>query len=278
MRTLDDVDLGDYDFLDFGTGDGASLRRAAELFGGRGLGIDIDRKKIARAQERGDDIVYGDITALPRRKTVRYVFMDNFLEHLPDYDLVQTMLDVAAAVAEEFVYVRHPSFEDEAYLASVGLKQYWHDWSGHPSHLVLPEFAAMFKKVGLGPVDVEYLYPASDSSDSSILPLDAPQDQHEYDATAHGDKPHIDFPRPVYRQIRLRAYVRGGGHRAAKSPPPDAGSVQALRAEVARLEQELAAAHAARGVPLRDRAAALRDPRDAARRVVRRARRRLDRG
>lgn len=207
MRTLDDVDLKAYDFFDFGAGDGGSLRRAVELFGGRGLGIDVDTKKISRAQEAGLDIVYGDITALPREKLVRYVFLDNFLEHLPDFDVVQQMLNVAAAVAEEFVYIRHPSFEDEAYLAALGLKQYWADWTGHPSHILMHDFYAMFRRAGLGPVEVHYAYPTVDSSDPSILPASTVPDQFDYDPERHGPKPLITFARPVHKQIRIKAYV-----------------------------------------------------------------------
>lgn len=207
MRSLADVDLDDYDFLDFGAGHGNSLRRCKELFGGRGLGIDIDRKKIAHAQEHGIEVVYGDITSLPRRKLVTYVCMDNFLEHLPNFDVVRQMLEVATAVATDFLYIRHPSFEDEAYLAAIGLKQYWHDWTGHPSHVLLSDFCAMLKQLGARPFDMEFANPTFDSSDPSILPFSAPPDQHEYDEQLHGSKPQVAFARPVYRQLRLTAHL-----------------------------------------------------------------------
>jgi hypothetical protein len=203
MRTLSQVDLAAYDFFDFGAGDGASLRRCEELFGGRGLGIDIDESKIAAAEAAGVDVVAGDILKLQREKCVRYVCMDNFLEHLPDLAMVREMLRVAVAVATDFLYIVHPSFEDEAYLASLGLKQFWHDWTGHPSHVLLSDFASMLRDVGAGPMHLEYVQAALSSRDSSILPLTAPKDQHHFDASLHGEKPEVEFAKPVHWQLKL---------------------------------------------------------------------------
>jgi SAM-dependent methyltransferase len=207
MRSIADVDITDYDFFDFGSGHGNSIRRCEELFGGRGLGIDVDRKKIDSAQNRGVEVVYGDIMTLPRRKLVTYVCMDNFLEHLPNSDVLRQMLEVAVAVATDFLYIRHPSFEDEAYLAELGLKQYWHDWTGHPSHVLLSDFCAMLKQLKARPFDVEFASPIFDSSDPSMLPFSAPPDQHDYDERLHGPKPMLTFGKPVYRQIRITAHL-----------------------------------------------------------------------
>ena len=207
MRTLDAVDLDSYDFFDFGAGDGASLRRCEDLFGGRGLGIDIDPNKIAAAERNGSDVVAGDILSLPCSKTVRYVCMDNFLEHLPDLDIVREMLRVGVAVAREFLYIVHPSFEDEAYLGALGFKQFWHDWTGHPSHILLSDFCAMFRELDTGPMTVEYVQAAGTSRDSSILPLSAPADQHHYNPDLHGDKRHVEFAKPVHWQLKLTVHL-----------------------------------------------------------------------
>lgn len=218
MRTLKDVSLADYDFLDFGAGDGASLLRCEEMFGGRGLGIDNNPRKVEAAEERGVDVVLGDITTLPSKKIFRYVCMDNFLEHLPDLDTVRTMLSVASSVATDFLYIAHPSFEDEAYLRQLGLKQYWHDWTGHPAHILVSDFADLLAEVGAMPIDLAYIREAWDSDDPSILPLDAPKDQHRYDLDLHGPKPAIRFERPIYWQIHITAYLGqyAGGHQVGE--------------------------------------------------------------
>lgn len=225
MRTLDDVDLNADDFFDFGAGDGGSIALATKLFGGRGLGIDVSPKKVERATLAGSDVVYGDILSLPARPLVRYVTMCDFLEHLPDLDTVRAVLKVAATVATDFIYIRHPSFEDEPYLRSLGLKQYWQDWTGHPSHIMLSDFAEMLAEVGAMPIELEFFRPARDSSDPSVIPLNTPPDQSEYDAAKHGAKPTVEFDRPIHWQIRITA------HLAAKSS--DGTDIERLQAVIA---------------------------------------------
>ena len=219
--TLDDVDLDEYDFLDFGAGTGGSLSLCAKVFGGRGLGIDNAERKVAAAQQDGAEVVFGDITSLPRRPLVRYVSMCDFLEHLPDYDLVREMLSVAAAVASDFLYIRHPSFEDEAYLRALGLKQYWQDWRGHPSHLLLSDLSTMLAEVGADKLTLEYIRPVWDSNDPTILPVDAPPDQSTYDRELHGAKPLVSFAKPVHRAIYLTAHLQPATRTAS---PHAAGS------------------------------------------------------
>lgn len=205
MKTLSDVDLTAYDFLDFGAGAGNSLLRCKRLFGGRGLGIEINTTKIEEAQKLGREIVYGDILALPDAECVSYVSMDNFLEHLPDADTAQRMVKVAGRVASDFIYIVHPSFEDEAYLRALGFKQYWQDWTGHPTHLLLSELVTMLRQGGARHLEIDYSGEAWDSSDPSILPDSAPKDQHHYERSKHGPKQVVPFAKPVYRQIRIRA-------------------------------------------------------------------------
>jgi hypothetical protein len=233
-----DTDLGLFDFFDFGAGDGASLVRCEEMFGGRGLGIDIDPAKISSAEAMGREVVWGDITRLPRRKMVRYVCLDNFLEHLPSLDVVSEVLAVAATVATDFLYIVHPSFEDEAYLACIGLKQFWHDWRGHPTHILLSDFCEVFSELGVGPLDIEFVRPARDSSDSSILPLAAPPDQHHYSEAIHGKKPCVVFAKPIYWQLRITVHLRG--------PAGPADSDERLKG----LEQQLQEVRSRRSVRL----------------------------
>ena len=211
VRRLEDVDLEAYDFFDFGAGDGGSVRYCEKAFGGRGLGIDVKPSKAQAANDAGVEVVLGDILALPRRPLVRYVSMCDFLEHLPDDDLVREVLEVAAAVATDFIYIKHPSFEDEAYLRALGLKQYWQDWKGHPSHLLLSDLTAMLTEVGARRLEIEYVRPITDSDDATVLPLDTPPDQGSYDPQLHGPKPHIVFEKPVHRAINITAHLDARG-------------------------------------------------------------------
>jgi SAM-dependent methyltransferase len=204
LRTLSDVTFGHYDFLDFGSGEGRSIAHCCKLFGAsRGLGIDVDRGKVARAQAAGVEVVVGDILAIPDDVTVRFVSMLDFLEHLETHQAVREALAVAARVASDFIFIRHPSFEDEAYLRALGFKQFWTDWTGHKAHVLISDFAEMFNDLGLHLWNAVFKDPVTTSAHPSILPLTAPPDQHAYDEKTCGPKPTVRFEKPVFRQIDL---------------------------------------------------------------------------
>jgi hypothetical protein len=40
------------------------------------------------------------------------------------------------------------------------------------------------------------------SGDRAVLPISAPDDQHDYEAAKHGPKPSLRFRFPVYRELR----------------------------------------------------------------------------
>ncbi len=106
------------------------------------------------------------------------------------------------AAARDFLFIRHPSFEDEHYLNAVGLKQFWTDWpGGHTAKLTVADFIGFFHHLGLNDYAICYRQAAMDSEDPVILPLAAPPNQHHYDADKHGEKPCVVFPRPIYAQI-----------------------------------------------------------------------------
>jgi hypothetical protein len=195
---LDEVDWTDVDFIDFGSGIGGSLQSAEKRTGGRGVGVEMRAAKVEIARREGRNVVLGDIFDLPTDLSVRYVTIDNVLEHLPSMDLVEAALHSATRIAGEYVYIRHPSFEDEPYLNALGLKQFWTDWRDHPSHISLADFMRIAHKLGATSWSMHPVRAAADSSDSTILPIGAPSDQHDYDPELHGVKPDVVFARPVY--------------------------------------------------------------------------------
>lgn len=195
---IDDVDWSQFDFIDMGAGSGGSLTAAQSNIGGRGIGIEQNAEKVQRAQAAGVNVIEGDIFALPPSTRVRYVVFDNVLEHLPDVDHVRRAVESAAKVARDFIYIRHPSFEDEAYLHGLGLTQYWTNWIGHPAHVSLSEFMRILARAGFAAWVMHPVGRAVDSSDPTILPLATDVDQFEYDYDKHGPKPHVTFEKPVY--------------------------------------------------------------------------------
>lgn len=206
---MDDVDWADFDFLDMGSGIGGSLVEAERLIGGRGIGIETNPSKVVEARAKGLAVVEGDMFSVPDSVRLRYVVLNNVLEHLPDLETVRAALSKASRVAEEFVYIRHPSFEDEAYLAELRLKQYWNDWHGHPSHILLSDFMRMFADMDLCGYVFQPVRKADDSEDPTILPVEAPRDQHEYEPT-HGPKPYVEFDKPVYEAFDIVALTAPG--------------------------------------------------------------------
>lgn len=195
-----------FDFIDFGCSQGGSIRACEKLFGGKGLGIDLDAKKVRAARKSGLMAVEMSFDDFSDSTSCRFVSMCDFLEHLPDFATAERAVRQAASIAEEFIYIRHPSFEDEPYLRALGLKQYWHDWSGHPSHLMLSDLVAWLSDAGFGCLQLEFYGPILDSSDSSIVPASAPTNSHAYDDDLHEPKPFVKFSRTLFRQIRILAH------------------------------------------------------------------------
>ncbi len=212
MRTLADLDLSRFDFIDLGAGDGESLVRFQERFHAEGVGIDIDPVKVARAQSLGRNVVLGDIGQLDEVTRVRFITLDNVLEHLPDLAAVAHVLELTARIATDFIYIRHPSFEDETYLRSVGLKQFWTDWTGHTCHILIQDFVEIFRNVGIGMVELRFNGLATDSTDGTLLPLDAPPDQGRYSEEIHGPKPTFALAKKIYKEIDLLVPTSGAGN------------------------------------------------------------------
>ena len=135
-----------YEFVDFGCSKGGSLKFAKKRFAAEnGLGVDVDSRKIEQALARGFDVVEGDLHALRGKRQVRFVSMMQFLEHLPELAEVERVVAKAAQLAKDFLYIHHPSFDDEHFLLSQGLRIYYHHWSGHTAHVRSDQFFEIFE-------------------------------------------------------------------------------------------------------------------------------------
>jgi hypothetical protein len=138
----------------------------------------------------------------------RYASIVNYFHFMPGVEVVEIVLAKARRWARDFLYVRTPSFEDEAYLRSIGLKLFWYDWRDLRLHLRMDQFFAIFQLLGLHQYNVVMRYPALSSDVPSFLPLTAPPDQVEYDPLLHGPKPHVAFVKPVFEQIDILVALR----------------------------------------------------------------------
>ncbi|MCY4057236.1 MAG: methyltransferase domain-containing protein, partial [Gammaproteobacteria bacterium] len=118
-----ELPLNGYDFLDIGSSKGGSMDFARGKLGGkRGLGVDLNPANVETMRLRGYDCLHGDISemAFPA-KSVRFAVMNHVLEHMPlpkGYKAVEC----AKTVATDFIYIRGPYFDADAYLRRHGLK------------------------------------------------------------------------------------------------------------------------------------------------------------
>jgi len=204
-----DVDWKRFDFVDLGCSKGGSLDWCGKRFEARrGLGVDLDPGKVHQTLEAGFDAVVADATELDIEDAVRFVSMMDFLEHLPGLDLVEASIERAASVATDFIFIRHPSFEGEGFLEGSGVRQYWWRWSGHTAHPQVADYCGMFERIGLRQYTILYREPVHDSSHPSILPLDAPVNQHAFDPAVHSRKPEVKFERPLWRMQDILVALR----------------------------------------------------------------------
>lgn len=185
-----------------------------KLGGGRGLGLDIDPRKVEASRMAGYEAQVADVSQLDARHfgTTRFVVMTHFLEHLPSVGVAGRCIRSAVSAADEFVFVRQPYFDADAYLASLGLRLYWSHWRGHRNHMRAADFQTILTDLLARRKIRRYVLFArtrvTDSFDSALHPISSPMDQHEWRAEKHASKPFFEFPVPVYREIGAIIHTR----------------------------------------------------------------------
>lgn len=201
---VNNLDLGEYDFVDFGCSNGKSLDFCALTFGGNGVGIDIDSNKVLTAKRNiinsvtgNHQVVQGDITKLDTKileNTVKFTSCIHFLEHVDGYNTVKNILQNAINISTDFIFIMQPFFDKNAELFEKGFKVAYSDWNGHSNLLTSYDF---FRLCNFSPSIKDFIIfariPILDSTDKKILPLDAPIDSHEYDLKYHSKKEFCTF-------------------------------------------------------------------------------------
>lgn len=216
MKPFDPYDAlasGRYVFADLGSGRGGSIEHCVKRFArGSGMGFELDPNDVVEARRAGHHVFQSDVrlVRLPP-KSVAFVSAMDFLEHLPTEADAAAVLEHAAPAAREFLFIRHPSFEEMEYLAALGLKYCWSDWNEHTNLMKIADYHRLFERFGWR----EYaIFPRGlmvDSSDDQLVPLSAPTDTQVYDPVAHEPKPAVRFDRPIYTQFDI--FVRRAGAR-----------------------------------------------------------------
>ncbi len=209
------LDTSQYEFLDFGCSAGGSLERYGRIFGveKKGLGLDINPDKVNETRRKGYDAEVCDITKIQLSKKIRFGVMHHFLEHIPSMSDVKAITEQACSVIDEFLLIRQPFFDADAYLFSHGYKLYWSDWKGHPNHMTLLEFhnilAPMVDSNKISGFALYGLYPIENSADTSVHNLDSGIDQHEWEEGVHSTKKIMDFTIPIYKEVMAIVDING---------------------------------------------------------------------
>ena len=208
LDILEEVNIDDFDFLDFGASKGGMIEEAKVRLGGRrGLGVDIDSRKVHKMRTLGYDCLQADFTDLKLpEKSVRFVTMSHTLEHLPDLVSVETAIANASRIARDFLFIQGPFFDADDYLTTLGVRMFYSNWRGHSCHFRVSDLEDILHKLGL----VEYVIyarrPVVDSSDPSIQSLDCAPDQFQFVEGVHPPKPFVVFARPIFQEFA--AYVK----------------------------------------------------------------------
>ena len=200
-----DLEAGKYRFVDAGCGSGGSLDHCERRFNRRpGLGLDWYGADLDIAREHGFAVAHCDLKTivLPHR-SVDFVSMMDFLEHLPDVAATHRALEAFGRAARDFLFIRHPSFEDIDYLAPLGLKLAWTDWEAHPNMMRIEDYHRLFAALGWTDYIIIPDLPIRDSSHGAILPIDAPRDTEAYDEALHGPKRAITFDRVLHGKFDI---------------------------------------------------------------------------
>ena len=195
------------EFLDLGCGAGASyeyVRRHTDMR--VGLSLDLSTDKIVQCRKVNDLAFAFDVARLPTApRSVSSAFCMHFLEHVEDGATVFQIIEGALVACRDFLVVRQPYFDHDEALAALGCKTYWSDWSGHRTRLtraMIDKLSVQLKtKRILDEVSIYGIDRIDHTSHSSILPLRAPPDQHDYDPAKHGAKPRTAIGGDCFREI-----------------------------------------------------------------------------
>jgi hypothetical protein len=200
-----DLMAGRFAFIDCGCASGGSLSHCEQRFGKRpGLGLDWYGADLEIAKSQGFAVAHCDLTSveLPA-KCISYASMMDVLEHLPNEASAMSVMHKLSVAARDFLFIRHPSFDDVKYLAQFGLKFTWTDWTGHPNMMKIADYQRVFKTLVWNDYVIIPHMPLDDSTHPAIVPATAPADTLKYDAERHGPKPELQFDRTLYGKFDI---------------------------------------------------------------------------
>ena len=205
------MNFENFDFIDFGCSTGGNVEFVNRILpNAKGLGIDIDPKKVEAARVRGVEAIILDILTIESQKSVEFVTMSHFLEHLDNPRQAEKFIRKAVDISRSFVHIRQPFFDADGYLLEHGLKCYWSDWRGHPNNMKMLDFYKIgVKLLNSGLIQSFSIFGRTriqNSTDECIVPLSTPTDRSKYE-TSFGEKNNVVFQYPVFKETVMEIQI-----------------------------------------------------------------------
>lgn len=205
------MDFSKFQCIDFGCSIGGNIEFIKKALPGINvLGIDIDPNKIKVARDRGNEAIIFDILTIEGCKSVDFVTMSHFLEHLDSPRHAEKFIKKAVDISRSFVHIRQPFFDGDYHLLEWGLKLYWADWSGHPNNMKVLDFYKIGTRLlNSGLIHSFSIYgrtKITDSKNECIVPLGAPNNSGKYEQK-FGVKKMIFFNFPLFKETVMEIKI-----------------------------------------------------------------------
>lgn len=197
-----------FDFLDFGSHKGGGFEVGRFLGGAHGLGVEIDDGKVVRALRDGLPVYSGDIVTFPSDGMhFKFAVSRHILEHMPSTPVVGSVLAKLMQVCTDFLYIEGPSFDDTAYLDSLGLTLVQSTLEAHTCRITSRQFVALVRALGATNILVGRQHPMADSQNKWVHLAGSPPNRWIWNDDDI-PKPLIKFDRLLYRDIIILAGLR----------------------------------------------------------------------
>ncbi len=197
------IDTSSFDFVDCGASTGGSTEFALKKLGGqKGLGVNIDPKRVQFMLDKGYDCIEGDITSLPfADNSVRFTVLSHILEHLPNQEVILSAIKEAVRVSQDFIFIQGPYYEADQWLEKRNLKFFWSDLRGHLYPFKFKDILEAVNQLGLAEPKLYVRAPVDDVSDKTLHSLASPFNSLYFDPEIHPAKPKVKIDIPLYKEI-----------------------------------------------------------------------------
>lgn len=198
------AELASFDFIDVGANKGDSFRFGLEQLGGtKGLALDINPKAVSRLNEAGMPALLRDCRHYRfEGSNFRFAILSHILEHMDAWHEVSALVSGVARNVRDFVFIRQPFFDEDAYLSTKGIKTVGANLSYHPLHVHSQQYAQLFMALGFQDFAIYGSERLRHSHQSGhLIDSRAPLDTKGWKRDPATKPVRVDFERPVFQEL-----------------------------------------------------------------------------